>query len=224
MELERLQALKHNLMCTIESQMCNVYEADAEELKCAIDMLKDIEEAMYYCTITDAMQEKDKKEFEYKNQRQENNNDSNHSFSYYTPMMTYANEGGNNNRSYYTPSTYAASGGGSGSSSNNSGGGRSYYTPPIHYNDGGRMYYPGGDEYNSRIHGENGDRVAQSRRMYMEAKSNQGDKATQMRELEKYMQELSQDIVDMIQDASPEERQYLEKKMNTLASKIGQMK
>ena len=32
-----------------------------------------------------------------------------------------------------------------------------------------------------------------------------------MRELEKYMQELTQDIVEMIGDASPEEKQYLEK-------------
>jgi hypothetical protein len=45
-----------------------------------------------------------------------------------------------------------------------------------------------------------------------------------MRELEKYMQELSQDIVDMISDASPEEKQYLEKKLTTLASKVSQMK
>jgi hypothetical protein len=38
------------------------------------------------------------------------------------------------------------------------------------------------------------------------------------------MQELSQDMVEMISDASPEEKQYLEKKITALASKIGQMK
>ena len=63
-----------------------------------------------------------------------------------------------------------------------------------------------------------------SRKMYMEAKSMNKDKATQLRELEKYMQELSQDITEMIMDASPEEKQYLEKKITALASKIGQMK
>jgi hypothetical protein len=31
-------------------------------------------------------------------------------------------------------------------------------------------------------------------------------------------------MVEMIQDSSPEEKQYLEKKMTTLATKIGQMK
>ena len=60
-----------------------------------------------------------------------------------------------------------------------------------------------------------------SRKMYLEAKHMNKDKATQLRELEKYMQELSQDIVDMIADASPEEKQYLEKKITALASKVG---
>jgi hypothetical protein len=60
--------------------------------------------------------------------------------------------------------------------------------------------------------------------MYMEAKHAGRDKATQLRELEKYMQELSQDITEMIADASPEEKQYFEKKITALASKIGQMK
>lgn len=60
-----------------------------------------------------------------------------------------------------------------------------------------------------------------SRKMYMEARDMKRDKATQLRELEKYMQELSQDITDMIVDASPEEKQYLEKKITALASKIG---
>ena len=63
-----------------------------------------------------------------------------------------------------------------------------------------------------------------SRRMYMEARDMKRDKATQLRELERYMQELSQDITEMIADASPEEKQYLEKKITALASKIGQMK
>jgi hypothetical protein len=38
------------------------------------------------------------------------------------------------------------------------------------------------------------------------------------------MQELSQDITEMISDASLEEKQYLEKKITALASKIGAMK
>ena len=59
-----------------------------------------------------------------------------------------------------------------------------------------------------------------ARRMYMEAKEIHQDKATQMKELEKYMQELAQDIVEMVEDASPEERQYLSKKILALSNKL----
>ena len=48
------------------------------------------------------------------------------------------------------------------------------------------------------------------------------DKNTQIRELEKYVQELSHDMVEMIADASPEEKHYLEKRIAALATKIGQ--
>ena len=57
---ERLMQLKTNLLGAIEGQMCNIYDADCEELGAAIDMLKDIEEAIYFCTITEAMNGKGK--------------------------------------------------------------------------------------------------------------------------------------------------------------------
>ena len=63
-------------------------------------------------------------------------------------------------------------------------------------------------------------RSPRSRRMYMEAKETHQDKTVQMRELEKYMQELASDIIEMIEDASTEERQYLSKKISALATKL----
>jgi hypothetical protein len=54
----------------------------------------------------------------------------------------------------------------------------------------------------------------------MEHKETKADKTIQMRELENYMQELTQDIVEMIEGASPEEKQYLNKRITSLASKI----
>ena len=44
-----------------------------------------------------------------------------------------------------------------------------------------------------------------------------------MKELEKYLHELSADIVEMIEDASPEEKAFMEKKISALATKINQM-
>ena len=58
------------------------------------------------------------------------------------------------------------------------------------------------------------------RRMYMESKELHKDKVTAMKELEEYMQELSSDICEMIEDASPEEKQLLQKKIIALSNKI----
>jgi DNA topoisomerase VI subunit B len=58
------------------------------------------------------------------------------------------------------------------------------------------------------------------RKMYMEAKELHHDKAKKMKDLEKYMQELSFDIAEMIEDSSPEEKQLIHKKITALASKI----
>jgi DNA topoisomerase VI subunit B len=63
-------------------------------------------------------------------------------------------------------------------------------------------------------------RSPSSRRMYMESKELHHDKAKKMKELEKYMQELTLDIAEMIEDSSPEEKQLLHKKITALASKI----
>jgi hypothetical protein len=58
------------------------------------------------------------------------------------------------------------------------------------------------------------------RKMYMEAKEMKHDKAKQMKDLENYVQELSNDIVEMVAEASPEERQMLHQKICLLATKI----
>lgn len=144
--------MKETLCCAAESQMYDLSNVNAEELGEVIDMIKDLEEAIYYATITDAMNEKDSE---------------NKKIDYHQQM--------------FDDSLWDES-----------------------------------DEYNGNSY--------KNRRMYMEAKEMHKDKAVQLRELEKYMQELSTDIVDMIQDASSEEKAYLEKKISALATKVGQMK
>lgn len=158
MSHEKLKWMKDSLICVVENELCNLGEVDTKELGEAIDMIKDLEEAIYYATVTEAMN-KPGKEWEMKKSDHHQNIDND----------------------------------------------RMYYDEPMWR-----------DEY--------GGRSPMSRKMYMEAKHMNKDKATQLRELEKYMQELSQDITEMIADASPEEKQYLEKKITALASKIGSMK
>lgn len=59
-----------------------------------------------------------------------------------------------------------------------------------------------------------------SRKMYMESHEMHHDSAKTMKELEKYMQELTEDIMDMIREATPEEKQVLKQKIATLSTKI----
>lgn len=74
-------------------------------------------------------------------------------------------------------------------------------------------------------HDSRDGRSWQSRRGYMEAKESHSDntpesKQAKMRELEKYMRELSEDITEMIEGASNEEKTMLRAKVQTLAQKI----
>ena len=68
-------------------------------------------------------------------------------------------------------------------------------------------------------HGEN--HGYPSYQSYMEAKHKNSDNAILMRELEKYMGDISQDLLEIMKNAAPEEKSYLNKKMNSLISKLG---
>ena len=129
-------------------------------------------------------------------------------------------DGRDMSRMYYNgDSSGGSSGGGGRSSGGNSGG------------SGGGSYGGSGSgggsqhlerEFPGAFQDEREGRSPRSRRMYMEAKQTHQDKATQMRELERYMQELAQDMTEMIEGSSPEERQYLSKKISALATKLNQ--
>lgn len=190
--MKRLEHMKESLMACVESQISgNLANVDAKELGEAVDMIKDLSEAIYYCTITEAMKEKEESE-EHRSRQ----------------PMYYGGNGGNN----------------------------SYYSEPmIHYND--RMY-------NSNNYGNNGNGSSSStrsyydmkmghsprdmregsspmyRRMYMESKEMNQDSSKTMHDLEKYMQELSGDVMEMIANATAEEKQMLRQKITTLATKI----
>lgn len=211
MHEDRLKHMKETLMCAVEMQLCDLGEVDTKELGEAIDMIKDLEEAIYYCTVTEAMKGNGTEmEWEMKKggHHQEENGDS---------RMYYNGNGGRNYMMPYNDSgmMYARRRRADGTFYSDSGEGNNSYNDNRNYMDNGT---------GAMWRDEREGRSYNSRRMYMEAKDMKRDKATQLRELEKYMQELSQDITEMIADASPEEKQYLEKKITALASKIGQMK
>ena len=152
---KRIIAMIEKLADCIEPEFDHLEEVNCCELGEAVDILKDLEEALYYHTVTEAMK----------------------------------GEGAYGD----WPET------------------------DIHKK---KDHYQNSNGLIEECHGKS----CMNRKAYIEAKQSNKDKAVQLRELEKYMQELANDMVDMIQDASSEEKQYLEKKITSLASKIGQMK
>lgn len=193
--MEQLKHMKESLICCAQSQMNHLDQVDAEELGEVVEMIKNIEEAIYYCTITEAM-----------NGKENSMNGNSH-------MMN-----GEDRMYYMEPRMYYPNG----NRSNSNRGNETSSNSDMMARDR-RGYQEYEYEYPMEMRDYREGRSPRSRRMYMEAQQSHADKTTQMRELEKYMQELSQDITEMIQNASSEERQYLEKKLNVLSSKIAQM-
>lgn len=104
--------------------------------------------------------------------------------------------------------------------------GKMYYTDPSMNRSGGN--YGTSTNRNGSMSGMRDSREGrsgQSRRTYMETKEMHTDnspesKQAKMKELEKYMGELSSDLTEMISGASNEEKTMLKTKLQTLTQKI----
>jgi len=151
-------------------------------------MIKDLEEAMYYCSIIKAMEES--KEEKEKSQGQSFNN-----ISYYMEPSYYGGNG--------------SSGGSMSGSNSSSDSGMRSYTPYMEY---APYMMRDKDWREARLYNTN-DRTYNSRRMYMESKQNQATDQQAMKELEHYIKDLGDDLTDMIRDSSPEEKQVLSSKL-----------
>ena len=227
--MEQLKSMKEMLVGCVQGQLTHLDTVDAKELGEAVDMIKDLSEAIYYCTITEAMEKKDKEPqpmyypvmYYPEKEGHTDGRDSGrrgyydydmryyNKYPYYPEDEYYRDMDKMKGRMYYNGNGSNASssnnGSSNGSSSSNSGS-RGYSERPVQIGEMMRDHREG--------------RSGQSRKMYMESKEMHKDKASQLQELEKYAQELTSDMVEMIQDASPEEKQYLSNRIAALASKI----
>ena len=62
MATEALKTMKEQLISCVQGQLGDLSKVNAKELGEAVDMIKDLAEAIYYCTITDSMEKSDDKE------------------------------------------------------------------------------------------------------------------------------------------------------------------
>ena len=196
MATETLKMMKEQLVSCVQGQLGDLSKADAHELGEAVDMIKDLAEAIYYCTITDAMEKGSEGQY------QGETNINYYTTPYYNKMYPdYRDVERTGGYMYYPTNGNDRGTGGEGG------------------NRGGMNYYTQMPNVMRRDPREG--RSPMRRRMYMEGKEMHNDPNSQLHELEAYLQELSTDITEMIKDASPEERATLHQKMTTLASKIG---
>lgn len=214
--MKELKKMKETLVTAVQGQLGNLAQANTHELGCAIDMIKDLSEAIYYCEIVDSMKEaaEEKEEMmkmmKYSGSgQQQQQQQSPQAMMYFHERVRepYFDEmrdmDRNYGRMYYSEGGGGSSHGGGNSSGGSRGGSRGYSEP---------TYTSSSDAYAGR----SGNR----RRSYMESKQMNTDKNTHIKELDAYAQELTSDILEMIHEAGPEEKQLLKKKMTELASKI----
>ena len=123
-------------------------------------------------------------------------------------MMYYSSNGGSMGNNSSSNGRSSNGNGGTSGGNNANGGGTRGYTER---------------EFPIGLRDEREGRSPMSRKSYIESKEMHQDKNIKLKELEKYMQELSTDMVEMIQGASPEEKQLLEKRISALATKISQV-
>lgn len=207
-----VETLTECAKCEIDK---GVNEVNTKEMGEVIDMIKDLNTAIYYAKISKAMDESEYgedydwkgayDEHERKGYRGQSRDSRGRYMSrrrmgydeppYYHMMPEYDMDGMEHMRDMDKID------------------GKMYYTEPMRMGD---MKY-GRDEKEGRS--------GMMRKSYMETKEIHKDnspesKQIKMKELENYMKELSTDVTEMIMDASPEEKTMLKNKMQVLMQKI----
>ena len=236
MHIKNIRCIEEKLAEAIKCEFeKGIDKVNTSEMGKATDMLKDAAEAEYYARIAKAMEKADNEDEEADKymlkqlKEQYGEDDGRRYYDNYRYMRTgrFAPKGRGTympRRGYETPIEY-------------------HMTPemyrehdPEYYRDidrdMGRMYYTetgmrGNTGNSSRTGMRDGreGRSGMSRRSYMQTKemhpdNSQESKQAKMKELEKYMGELSGDITEMIAGASNEEKTMLKAKLQTLMQKI----
>lgn len=200
--MEKLYNIKNTLISLVEQQMANPQCVDTHEMGEVIDMIKDLAEACYYGSIVDAMEKTEREEVYGIGMMDKD----------YKKRRYYMNDNYFNDNYYY----------GIGAMDNRKSFNSKHSTDRMSYMDSD-LGYNGSDYMGIGAMSEDSKKMGHSplkRKSYIESKEKHLDQALQMRELEDYAQELTSDLMDMIKDATPEEKQLLQRKVATLATKI----
>jgi hypothetical protein len=213
MDIKRMHCMIEKLAECAEKQFNNGIESvDTAEMGQVTDMLKDLAEAMYYRTLTKAMDDSDPEEIMEMFERYGDGGRRYYDHYRYADGRFAPKGRGTYRRGYDEPPYY-------------------HMTPEMYrnmenYRDmdrrDGRMYYSE-PSMNSGVHTESRYDIA--KRNYTESKelhrgNTPEDKEQKMKELEKYLREIGSDIAELISDASTEEKNLLKNRMQVIMQKI----
>ena len=213
MDIKRMHCMIEKLAECAEKQFDNGIESvDTAEMGQVTDMLKDLAEAMYYRTLTKAMDDSDPEEIMEMFERYGDGGRRYYDHYRYADGRFAPKGRGTYRRGYDEPPYY-------------------HMTPEMYrsmenYRDmdrqEGRMYYTE-PSMNSGVHTES--RYDMAKRNYTEIKelhrgNTPEDKEQKMKELEKYLREIGSDIAELISDASTEEKTLLKNRMQVIMQKI----
>ena len=201
-----IECLTEKALCELEKGTENV---DTCEMGQVVDMIKDLNEAEYKAVIVKAMKKADEEEKEYKNillreLKEEYGEDAGRRFydHYRYADGRFAPKGRGTYRRGYEEPPY-------------------WHMTPEMYRDmdkeNGRMYYT------EPMYTES--RYESAKRAYTESKelhkgNEPQDKEAKMRELEKYMKEMSDDLLNLMKGMSQEEMNMAKSKLSVLVSKM----
>lgn len=199
--MERLKSIKSTLVSLVETQLGDVEHTDAKELGEVVDMIKDLEEAMYYCAIVEAMEkskEEGQEDISVRSRMGYTDHFPHGEYNWDTmdwrPYFYYTQSGRGSANQYggsNSGSTSARMGYSENGMSNNQGGSGS----------GGQTAYYGGPTY-----------------YYTESKP------MSMNEVSKYLSELSDSLPHMMEKASPEDKKMIAEKLQQINTKVNNNK
>ena len=209
MDIKRMHEMIEKLSEAAECEFSKGIEnVDTCEMGKVVDMMKDLSEAMYYRTLTKAMQESDTEE-----------------------IMEMFDKYGDDGKRYYDMWRYK-----SGRFAPKGRGTRRGYDEPPYYHMTPDQYKEHDPEYWRDMDRKDGkmyytepitmeSRYDKAKRGYEESKMTHKEntpehKQAKMKDLEAYLKELSEDVTQLLSDATPEERAMVRGKMQVLTQKI----
>lgn len=207
---EKVCSIKDKALSLVEMQMNgDISQVDAKELGEVADIAKDMAELMKYCAeaeyyekVTEAMDEASPEEKMHYMDKYIPEYDQ----RYYTPMR-YAQRRDSRGRYMYNDGMYPIEEYksdkmwyGNTNGSNN----------PMHMND----------DMNSAMRDMREGRSGMVRKTYMDLKNSGADKNAKIEEIKRYAGELIEDMNEMLEDATPEERSTIKTKLTAFVSKL----